>query len=226
MINSQHIEHLSVVSVIFGFEDNKLKVLLIKRNVDIESNSWALPGGYIYIDEDIDKAAERILLKRTGVNIFMKQLGAFGKADRFPAKRIVTIAYYALVKPDEYTLSLENDAFDIQWVDVYKLPKLLLDHEHIIECAMTSLRQQIRIEPIGFNLLPNSFPLLTLQRLYEAILNMHFDKPNFRRKILKMKLLIPLDEKQEGVSYRNARLYKFDKETYDKLTKKGFTFEL
>lgn len=220
------IEPLSVDSVIFGFEDGQLKVLLIKRIVDRDSNSWALPGGYIRYDEDIDKAAERILEERTGVKVFMKQVGAFGKADRVPEKRMVTIAYYALVKPDNYALSLEDDASDLKWFNVYELPKLLFDHEHIIKSALKSLRRRIRIEPIGFNLLPNCFPLLSLQQLYEAILNTRFDKPNFRRKILKMKLLLPLEEKQKGMAHRSARLYEFDKQRYDILIDKGFNFEL
>jgi len=226
MSDSQIIEQLSVDSVIFGFENNQLKVLLIKRKVDIESNSWALPGGYINLNEDIDKAAERILEERTGVKVFMKQLGAFGKADRFPDKRIITIAYYALVKPGNYALNLEDDASEIEWVNVYKLPKLLLDHEQIINSALNSLRRRIRIEPMGFNLLPNTFPLLSLQCLYESILNTTYDKPNFRRKILKMKLLIPLNEKQTGVAHRSAQLYKFDKKRYESLIEKGFNFEM
>ncbi|MDA3894316.1 MAG: NUDIX domain-containing protein [Salinivirgaceae bacterium] len=220
------IKPLSVDSVIFGFEDDQLKVLLIKRIVDKDSGTWALPGGYIKYDEDIDVAAARILEERTGVKVFMKQLGAFGEVNRFPDKRIITIAYYALVKPRNFALSLEDDASAIEWVNVYDLPKLLFDHGIIIEHALRSLRRRVRIEPIGFNLLPNSFPLLSLQRLYESILNTTFDKPNFRRKILKMKLLIPLEEKQEGVAHRSARLFKFDKNRYDKLIDKGFSFEV
>jgi ADP-ribose pyrophosphatase YjhB (NUDIX family) len=220
------IEPLLVDSVIFGFEEDQLKVLLIKRLIDKETDTWALPGGYIKYDEDIDVAAARILEERTGVKVFMKQLGAFGDVNRFPDRRIITIAYYALVKPGNYTLSLEDDASEIKWAKVYDLPKLMFDHETIIEHALRSLRRRIRIEPIGFNLLSNNFPLLSLQHLYEAILNTTFDKPNFRRKILKMKLLLPLEKKQEGVAHRSARLFKFDKKRYDELIEKGFNFEL
>ncbi len=222
------IEPLSIDAVVFGFEEEQLKVLLIKLKPFPEQNtdSWALPGGFIGYDEDIDVAAERILEKRTGVKAFMKQLGAFGEADRFPGRRIVTIAYYALVKPENYKLFHEQDTSEIKWENVYDLPELLFDHRTIIEHALRSLRRRIRIEPIGFNLLPNSFPLLALQRLYEAILNTTFDKPNFRRKILKMKLLIPLEEKQKGVAHRSARLYEFDKRRYNDLLEKGFSFEL
>lgn len=226
MGNFEKLETLSVDSVILGFEDDQLKVLLVKRIIDKESDSWALPGGYVFKNEDIDKAADRILQERTGLNVYMRQVGAFGKANRFPDRRVVTIAYYALVKPGNFKLSLEDDAYDIKWVNVYDLPKLLLDHKQIIESALDKLRLSIKLEPIGFKLLPNAFPLLALQRLYESILNIKYDKPNFRRKILKMNLLIPLDEKQEGTAYRSARLYKFNKERYDEMIKNGINFEL
>lgn len=220
------IEPLSVDCVIFGFEEDILKVLVIKRKIDEEKDIWILPGGFIRYEEDLDMAAERILEERTGVKVFMKQIGAFGKVDRFPVRRVVTIAYYALVKPENYHLKLQEDDCEIKWTNVYELPELLFDHSEIVHGALSSLRRRIRIEPIGFNLLPNSFPLLSLQKLYEAILNTTFDKPNFRRKILKMGLLEALDEKQKGVAHRSARLYQFNKNKYDAMIEKGFSFEL
>lgn len=220
------IDPLSVDSVIFGFEEEKLKVLLLKREIDKEDDLWAVPGGFIKYNEDIDTAAERVLEERTGVKVFMRQLGAFGAVDRFPERRVITIAYYALVKPGNYKLTLEKADCDIRWNDVYNLPELLYDHKLIIEHALRSLRRRVRIEPIGFNLLPTNFPLFSLQRLYEAILNTSFDKSNFRRKIIKMGILEQLDKKQEGVAHRSARLFKFNKQKYDAMTKKGFNFEL
>lgn len=226
MERSNIIEPLSVDSVILGFEDDELKVLLVKRAIEPAIGKWALPGGFIKYDETIDKAAERVLLERTGVNVYMEQLGAFGELERFPGNRVITIAYYALVKPGNFTLSVGNDSSDINWFNVYNLPDLPFDHEMLIMEALDRLRKKVRIEPIGFNLLPNSFPLYTLQKLYEAILNVTFDKPNFRRKILRMKILLPLEKMQEGVAHRSARLFKFDKENYDRMRKKGFNFEL
>lgn len=220
------IEPLSVDCVIFGFEEDALKVLVIKRKEDQNKNIWILPGGFIKYDEDLDDAADRILEERTGVKVFMKQIGAFGKVDRFPLNRVVTIAYYALVKPEKYHLKLQEGDCEIKWTNVYQLPELLFDHTEIVQGALSSLRRRIRTEPIGFNLLPNSFPLLSLQKLYEAILNTTFDKPNFRRKILKMGLLEALDEKQKGVAHRSARLFKFNKDKYDAMIEKGFSFEL
>jgi ADP-ribose pyrophosphatase YjhB (NUDIX family) len=221
------IEHLSVDCVIFGFEEASLKVLLIQRLLDPCSGMWALPGGFIRYNENIDEASARILEEHTSVKgLFMEQLGAFGNVKRFPVKRVITVVYYALVKPGRYGLSPGPDAKNVKWFDVKDLPDLPFDHRPIVDSSLSHLRRQLKYKPIGFNLLPDKFPLLTLQELYEAIYGISFDKPNFRRKIMKMNLLIPLDEKQTGVAHRSARLYKFDKARYDSLTEKGFIFEM
>jgi 8-oxo-dGTP diphosphatase len=221
------IEPLSVDCVIFGFEDALLKVLLIKRAIEPSYDMWALPGGFIRYDENIDQASGRILQERTGVRgLFMEQLGAFGEVNRFPQRRVITVVYYALVKPGQYRINPGPDASDARWYDVKKIPELPFDHSLIVSTALATLRRQIKHKPIGFNLLPDKFPLLALQELYEAIFDISFDKPNFRRKIMKMNLLVPLEEKQTGVAHRSARYYKFDKYRYDSLTEKGFIFEL
>jgi 8-oxo-dGTP diphosphatase len=221
------IEPLSVDCVIFGFEDAKLEVLLIKRSIEPCFGMWALPGGFIRYDEHIDQASARILEERTGVKgLFMEQLGAFGDVARFPLRRVITVVYYALVKPGQYIINAGPDASDARWFDVKFIPELPFDHAKIISHSLARLRRQIKYKPIGFNLLPDKFPLLALQELYEAIYGVAFDKPNFRRKIMKMNLLIPLEEKQTGVAHRSARYYKFDKNRYDSLTEKGFIFEM
>jgi ADP-ribose pyrophosphatase YjhB (NUDIX family) len=221
------IDPLSVDCVIFGFEDARLEVLLIKRSIHPCYDMWALPGGFIRYDENIDQASARILEERTGVkDLFMEQLGAFGDVDRFPERRVITVVYYALVKPGQYKINPGPDASDARWFEVKRLPALPFDHEPIIYSALNQLRRQIKYKPIGFNLLPDKFPLLSLQELYEAIYGTTFDKPNFRRKIMKMNLLVPLEEKQTGVAHRSARYYKFDKDRYDSLTEKGFIFEM
>lgn len=226
-MSSKIIEPLSVDSVIFGFEEASLKVLLIKRSIEPSFGMWALPGGFIRYDENIDKASARVLEERTGVKgLFMEQLGAFGEVDRFPLGRVVTVVYYALVKPGQYRINPGPDASDARWFDVKELPDLPFDHLKIAQKSLSRLRQKLKYKPIGFNLLPDKFPLLALQELYEAIFDVEFDKPNFRRKIMKMNLLIPLQEKQIGVAHRSARLYKFDKQRYDSLTEKGFIFEM
>ncbi len=221
------IDPLSVDCVIFGFDEAKLKVLLIKRAVAPELGTWALPGGFIRYDEDISDASMRVLNELTGVkDLYMEQLGAFGELDRFPGRRVITIVYYALVKPGQYKINAGPNASDANWFDLRSLPHLPFDHEEIIQAALARLRRQVKYKPIGFNLLADKFPLLHLQELYEAIYGVEFDKPNFRRKIMKMNLLVQLNEKQRGVPHRSARLYKFDKERYDKLTDKGFIFEI
>jgi 8-oxo-dGTP diphosphatase len=221
------IDPLSVDCVIFGFEEAKLKVLLIKRAIEPEFDTWALPGGFIRYSEDIQTASARVLLERTGVSdVYMEQLGAFGEIDRFPKQRVITIVYYALVKPGQYRVNAGPDASDAAWFNLMELPRLPFDHEKIVQAALARLRRKVKYKPIGFNLLADKFPLLHLQELYEAIYGTVFDKPNFRRKIMKMNLLVPLNEKQKGVPHRSARLYKFDKERYDKLTNKGFIFEI
>jgi 8-oxo-dGTP diphosphatase len=221
------IEPLSVDCVIFGFEDARIKVLLIKRAIEPEFGVWALPGGFIRYSENIEAASERVLKERTGVtNLYMEQLGAFGEIDRFPLKRVITIVYYALVKPGQYVLNAGPDASDAKWFDLTELPYVPFDHEKIIHSSLARLRRQFKYKPIGFNLLPDKFPLLKLQELYQAIYGVEFDKPNFRRKIMKMNLLVPLNEKQKGVPHRSAQLYKFDKNRYDALTENGFIFEI
>lgn len=225
--NEKIIDPLSVDCVIFGFEEAKLKVLLIKRAINPALGSWALPGGFIRYNESIETASERVLYERTGVSdVYMEQLGAFGDIERFPDRRVITIVYYALVKPGQYKVNAGPDASDADWFNLNKLPDLPFDHKEIIHSALARLRRKIKYKPIGFNLLADKFALLQLQELYEAIYGIEFDKPNFRRKIMKMNVLVPLNEKQKGVPHRSARLYKFDKKRYDKLTEKGFIFEI
>lgn len=225
--SSHIIEPLSVDCVIFGFEEAILKVLLIKRSIDPSKGMWALPGGFIRYDENIEDASLRVLREHTGVKgLYMQQLGAFGDVNRFPDKRVITLVYYAFVKPGQYNINPGQDASDARWFDVYSLPELPFDHNKIIDTVLNRLRRDVKYKPVGFNLLPDKFPLLRLQELYEAIYGAKFDKPNFRRKIMKMNLLVELDEKQTGVAHRSARLFKFDKNRYDSLTEKGFIFEM
>ena len=157
-------------------------------------------------------------------NIYLEQLKAFGDPDRFPLRRVITIGYYALVKREDYNIKAGFTASDAQWYKINEIPDLIYDHNEILDYSLKHLRNRVRQAPIGFNLLPEKFTLLQLMQLYEEILGIEMDKPNFRRKILHMKLLVALDEKQQDVSHRAAQLYKFDPEIYDQLTEKGFNF--
>lgn len=221
------IEALSIDCLIFGFRNGGLDVLLIKHGEGISKGKWALPGGWIQYNESIDDAAYRLLTSLTGVsNIFLEQLRAFGDVNRYPGKRVITIAYFALVNAENYSLSAGFTASDARWFGIHDVPRLPYDHNKILKAGFQYLKHKVRHEPLGFNLLPKKFTLHQLQKLYEAILETELDKPNFRRKLLKMNLLVPCDEKQRDVSHRAAKYYRFDKRIYRKLTENGFNFEL
>ncbi len=218
---------LSIDNLVFGLDGSHLKILLIKHGEGIAEGEWALPGGFVKHDEDLDGAALRLLKDLTGVeHHYLEQLKTFGKVSRYPAERVVTVAYYALVSADHYALVAGLNAAEAAWFNVNKIPKLVFDHPEILQCGLEHLQHQVRHHPIGFNLLPEKFTLLQLQELYEAILGIKMDKPNFRRKIMKMNLLSACNEKQQGVAHRAANLYRFDREIYEKLTEQGFTFEV
>ena len=220
------IEDLSIDCVIFGFQESKLKILLVKHAEGIIKDRWALPGGFVAYDEDIDAAASRLLHELTGVEkLYLEQLKAFGNVERYPTKRVITIAYFALTRPENYELIPGFTASDARWFDIQNIPQLPYDHDEILQFGWKNLKRRVKYEPIGFNLLPRKFTLLQLQELYEAILETTLDKPNFRRKIMKMELLLPCDEKQHGVSHRAANLYRFDQKIYSHLKNNGFIFE-
>ena len=221
------INNISIDCVIFGFDDGVLKVLLVKRAIEPSKSEWALPGGFILKNEELNHAAERILNETSGVrNIFMEQLSVFGDVNRYPNGRVFTIGYYALVSPDKYTLSPGIDTSEVKWFRLSEINNLPFDHNNIIVASLDRLREKVRYHPIGFELLPNKFTLPKLQSLYESILDVKLDKRNFRKKLLKMNLLIKLDEKEKDNLRRAAYLYKFDKKSYNKLIKDGFSFQL
>ncbi len=221
------IKALSIDNLIFGLDNDELKVLLVKHSEPNLSDKWALPGGWIRYDENLRDAALRLLEEWTGLQgLYLEQLKAFGRIDRFPNERVVTIAYYALVSAEDYPMVAGHNANNATWFSVNKLPELIYDHAEILEFGIRSLRHKVCHQPIGFNLLPEKFTLLQLQGLYEAILNVKLDKPNFRRKIMKMNLLKPCNEKQQGVPHRAANLYRFDADAYEQLTEMGFSFEI
>lgn len=221
------IEALSIDCLIFGFNSPDLNVLLVKHREGISKGQWALPGGWIKYNESLDGAAYRILSALTGINnIYLEQLKAFGELHRYPAKRVITVAYFALVKPEDYQIIPGFTASDAKWFQLNKVPEMPYDHNEILEYSLGHLRHVVKHEPIGFNLLPEKFTLLELQQLYESILGTKLDKPNFRRKFQKMKLLIDCKEKQKEVAHRAANLYRFDEDVYHRLKEEGFNFEI
>ena len=216
--------------VIFGFADGHLQVLLVEWNEPDQQGLWALPGGFVKENMDLDTSAQVVLEGLTGVgNIFMEQLHTFGRVNRVPTHRAITIAYYALVAPAQYKLKQGPDHRRVRWFDVKEIPPLIYDHRKILEKGLERLRKKITEEPIGFELLPKKFTLTAIQTLYESILDGKIDKRNTRKKLLNMNLLTPLDEMQQGVAHRAARLYSFDKEVYKRLKeekKLNFDFKL
>jgi hypothetical protein len=220
------IDALSIDCVILGFKEARLHILLVQHGEGISKGRWGLPGGWIKYSESVDKAAERLLKDLTGLrNLYLQQLKVFGNTDRFPDKRVITVAYTALVKEEDYEIIPGFTAADARWFAINELDLLIYDHSDILQYALAQLKHKVRHEPIGFNLLPERFTLLQLQELYEAILDTKLDKPNFRRKMLKMNLLIETSEKQQNVSHRAANLYRFDEAVYLRLKEGGFTFE-
>jgi ADP-ribose pyrophosphatase YjhB (NUDIX family) len=218
---------LTVDCVVFGFDETELKVLLIQRGLAPFKGKWALPGGFVRVDETIDEAARRELSEETGLtNVFLEQLYTFGAVKRDPRERVVSVAYYALVKLSEHSATGATDASDAAWFPVANPPALAFDHSDILETALDRLRGKVRYEPIGFELLPEKFTLSQLQHLYEAVLNTELDKRNFRKKILSMGLLLSLKEQIRAGAHRPAQLFRFDTRKYAALKRRGFNFEL
>ena len=218
---------LTVDCVVFGYDAEDLKVLLIQRGLEPFAGKWALPGGFVHLDETLDDAARRELQEETGVtDLYLEQLYTFGAVERDPRERVVSVAYYALVDLFNHQLTAATDARNAAWFAVDDMPQLAFDHEEILAMAHTRLRSKVRYQPIGFELLPEKFTLTQLQRLYETILGTMLDKRNFRKKILGMDLLIELDEVEQDVAHRAARLYRFDEAKYRALTERGFNFEI
>ncbi len=221
------IDVLSIDCVIFGFKDTELYILLVKHGIGPTLGQWALPGSWIKYNESLTDAANRILTAQTSVdNIYLEQFQAFGNIERFPERRVITIVYYALVNIDKFVLHPGPTEMDAEWFKIQDIPKLAFDHQIIIEKCLDFIKHKIQHEPIGFNLLPRKFTLLQLLELYEAILGQKLDKSNFRKKLLKMNLLVDTNEKEQDVSHRAASLFKFDEGVYNKLLDKGFTFEV
>ncbi|HEX2982376.1 MAG TPA: NUDIX domain-containing protein [Ignavibacteriales bacterium] len=221
------LKNLSIDCTIFGFDNSRLEILLIKRARKPGKGMWALPGGFIKKEELLEDAAQRILNETTGIKkLYLEQMGVFDGIDRYPYWRVVTIGYFALVSPEHYRLSPGIDTTEARWYDLKELPELPFDHKHIIEASLNKLRARVRTKPIGFELLPESFSLPQLQKLYEAILDKELDKRNFRKKIMSMDILVKLDEKDKSNKKRAAYLYKFDRNNYKKLVRSGFIFEI
>ena len=206
---------LSVDCVIFGFDEDKLKVLLIRSDLKKFLGKWSLLGDLVRPEEDLDAAAYRILKQRTGLkDVYLDQVKTFGKVNRHPAGRVVTIAYCSLVNTQSHRLKILDN--ELHWHDVDTVKEMAFDHQEIFETSYAWLKKRIQEHPLGLNLLPSKFSLRELQNLYEAILNIKLDRRNFRKKFFAMDFLIDTGEEEQNVPHRPGKLYRFDFEKYEK----------
>lgn len=215
---------IAVDCIIFGFDGKDLQVLLIKRAFEPEIGKWSLMGGFLTLNESSDDGAYRILKKLTGLsNIYMEQLYCFADVNRDPGGRVISIAYFALIKIDDYSEKLMKE-YNAKWYNINSIPSMIFDHEKMILMARERLKQKVAAHPIGFELLPEKFTLSQLQSLYEAIYESSFDKRNFLRKILSLGILIKLNEKEKLLSKKGSFYYMFDFKKYKKLEQEGLKF--
>lgn len=219
--------HLVAVDcIIFGFEDAKLKLLIMKRKVDPMEGAWSLVGGFVQEGESTDSAATRVLQQTTGIDdIYMDQLKCYGDVQRDTGARVISIAYYALINIQEHDRVLATE-YGAHWLSMHQIPELIFDHTQMLRDALARLRDKARFHPLGFELLPEKFSLPQLRNLYEEIYQRELDKRNFRKKILAMGIIEKLDEKDKSTSKKGAHLYRFDKQKYEALTEHGFVFEV
>jgi hypothetical protein len=205
---------LSVDCIIFGFDQNKLKILIGRRNMDPGRGEWSLYGGFVRNDESLDAAAQRTLLELTGLrNTYMSQVGAFGNIDRDPGERVVSVAYYALINVKDYSERLRKQ-HGVEWVNIEDIPQMYSDHNAMIAKARKLIQQKIKTNPVGFELLPELFTLTQLQRLYEAVNGEPLDKRNFRKRIKDMDYIEKTELIDKQTSKRGASLYRFNKKAF------------
>jgi hypothetical protein len=228
------LSHLSIDCVIFGFHDNELKVLLLEWK---DTHRWCLPGGFIYKEEHIDDAANRILKSRTGLDqIYLKQFYAFGDPSRDRKKhgfkgpkeakswlweRFITVGYWALVEFSKVVPAPDDFSASCEWRDLHSIPNLILDHNEIIAKALESLRRELNDYPIGRDLLPPKFTMPELQRVYETILGKNLDRRNFQKKMLALDILERLKETKRGGAHKAPYLYRFDQKKYERAMRDG-----
>lgn len=217
---------LAVDCIIFGFDNEELKILLIKRAFTPQLGDWSLMGGVLQKNETLDICANRVLLELTGLhNVYMEQLHAFSGLDRDPIERTISVAYSALININDHDTELIKE-FSAQWFSFSEIPDLVFDHNQMVKKAIARLRYSTSVRPVGFELLPEKFTMRQLQKMYEAILDRELDKRNFNKKVLQLDVLIKLDEKDMESSKKGSFLFKFDKQKYERKLKEGFDFKV
>jgi 8-oxo-dGTP diphosphatase len=218
---------VTVDCAVFGLADNELSLLLIERGEEPFAGNWALPGGFVKIEEALADAARRELQEETGVaDLYLEQLGAYGAPERDPRERVITVAYLAIVNLFDHPVRAATDARSAGWFGVDDLPQLAFDHAEIVEAALERLRENVRRKPIVFEFLPDRFTFRQLQQLYESVLGHPVDKRNFRKKIQATGLVVATGDVEMDVAHRAAQLFSFDHDRYERLREDGFELGL
>ena len=218
---------ISVDAVVFGYEEGNISILLIQRKYQPFKGKWAIPGGFVGVDESLEEAVERELQEETGITInYLEQLYTFGKPNRDPRGRVISVAYFGLVRPNTFKIYASTDAAQVQWFQINELPELSFDHKEILTTAIERLQGKITYQPIGFELLDKKFPFSDLEKLYTTLLGRPIDRRNFRKKIIGLNILDELDEKVSKGSGRPANLFQFNQKRYFQLKKEGIVFEI
>ncbi len=220
---------VAVDAIVFGYSKNDgLSVLLIKRKYEPFKNSWAIPGGFVLENENLEQAVRRELLEETGISVnYLEQLYSFGEPNRDPRQRVISIAYFALVNSKRFaTLKASTDAEEAQWFGIGKLPALAFDHKKILQVAIERLKAKVRYEPIGFELLDREFAFSDLEKLYSILLDKPIDRRNFTKKILSLDILEDTGKLASIGVGRPSKVYQFNKKRYNHLQKEGIYFEV
>lgn len=218
---------VTIDCVIFGYDGEKLSVLLLNRKEEPYAGMWTVPGGFLYLDETLEESADRILRTKTGLgSLYLEQLFTFGRPDRDPRGRVLSVTYYALINPEHVELTTGKMANDVNWFPVSQLPALGFDHKDVLQTAIQRLQAKVTYQPVGFELLNPQFTISELQDLYECILNVRLDRRNFHKKITASGIVKPTGQKRLGEKNRAPELFEFDRERYDALVKSGFQFKI
>jgi len=217
---------VAVDCIVFGFDSKEIKLLLFKRKREPHIGEWSLIGSFIKSDKSLEESAQAVLYESTGLkDVFFEELKTFSAVDRDSGGRVISVAYFSLIRLDELNLdSVEN--YNARWFSLDEIPDLILDHDQMVQCAIEKLKIKIRRKPVGFNLLPEKFTLPQIQILYESIYQREIDSRNFRKKLLSFDILTRTEEKDKSTSKKLAYLYKFNKDKFDEFVAKGYNFEL
>ena len=217
---------VAVDCIVFGFDSREIKLLLFKRKRELHIGEWSLIGSFIKSDKSLEESAQAVLQEYAGLkNVFFEELKTFSAVDRDSGGRVISVAYFSLIRLDELNLdSVEN--YNARWFSLNEIPDLILDHDQMVQCAIEKLKIKIRRKPVGFNLLPEKFTLPQIQILYESIYQREIDSRNFRKKLLSFDILTRTEEKDKSTSKKGAYLYKFNKDKFDEFVAKGYNFEL